>query len=196
MVFIGGGGDEIKVKDYARQLRIWDKVIFTGPISDRDRISAWYSRADLFLFPSTFDTNGLVVREAAACSLGSVLVRGSCAAEGITNGVNGLLIEENAASLAVCLARVMENKDLMGRLGRKASDDLYFSWDESVQKAMERYQIVMDDYKSGKYRKHRFSARGIGKELLQELAAFKTEMFEYMYMNDNDPYGWRGDYYE
>ena len=42
------------------------KVIFTGPIYNRDELRAWNTRADLFLFPSTFDTNGLVVREAAA----------------------------------------------------------------------------------------------------------------------------------
>ena len=36
---------------------------------DREILRAWNTRADLFLFPSTFDTNGLVVREAAACGL-------------------------------------------------------------------------------------------------------------------------------
>ena len=72
---------------------------------DREIVRAWYTRADLLLFPSTFDTNGLVVREAAACGLGSLLVRGSCAAEGITDGRNGILIEENAASLAAVLGR-------------------------------------------------------------------------------------------
>ena len=66
MVFIGGGGDEREVRDYAATLGLDRKVIFTGAISDREKLRAWYCRADLFLFPSTFDTNGLVVREAAA----------------------------------------------------------------------------------------------------------------------------------
>lgn len=69
-------------------------MFFTSPQYDRSVIRAWYCRGDLFLFPSTFDTNGLVVREAAACELASVLVRGSCAAEDITDGRNGFLIEE------------------------------------------------------------------------------------------------------
>ena len=58
------------------------KVIFTGAIHDRETLRAWNTRADLFLFPSTYDTNGIVVREAAACGLASVLIDGSCAAEG------------------------------------------------------------------------------------------------------------------
>lgn len=62
-------------------------------------LRAYYSRGDLFLFPSTFDTNGIVVREAAACALPALLVRGSCAAEGIDDGQTGLLMDENAQSL-------------------------------------------------------------------------------------------------
>ena len=80
-------------------------MFFTAPAYDRNVIRAWYCRADLFLFPSTFDTNGLVVREAAACGLGSVLVRGSCAAEDIKDGESGFLIEENAPSMAGTLQR-------------------------------------------------------------------------------------------
>ena len=61
---------------YSKELGLDDCVFFTSPKYDRTVIRAWYCRADLFLFPSTFDTNGLVVREAAACELASVLVRG------------------------------------------------------------------------------------------------------------------------
>ena len=60
------------------------KVIFTGAIHDRNVLRCFNTRADLFLFPSTYDTNGIVVREAAACGLASVLIKDSCAAEGIT----------------------------------------------------------------------------------------------------------------
>ena len=77
MVFVGNGGDREEVISYCESLRLSDCVFFTAPAYDRNVIRAWYCRADLFLFPSTFDTNGLVVREAAACGLGSVLVRGS-----------------------------------------------------------------------------------------------------------------------
>lgn len=99
MVSVGGGGDREEIIHYARQPGLEGKVLFIEPEHDRERIRAWYTKADIFLFPSTFDTNGLVVREAAACGLPSVLVEGSCAAEGITDGLNGFLTEENAVCL-------------------------------------------------------------------------------------------------
>ena len=153
MVFIGTGTDEQSIKAYAEDLHLMDQVQFLGALRNRGELAAWYTRADLFLFPSTFDTNGLVVREAAACSLGSVLVRGSCAAEGVTDGVDGLLIDETAASLAVCLSRIMEHPDAMRRIGENAADNIYISWNDAVKKAENRYQIVLDNYRSGSVRK-------------------------------------------
>ena len=150
MVFIGSGADAQEVQAYIRRLGIEDKCIFTGAIRDRETLRAWYSRADLFLFPSTFDTNGLVVREAAASSLGAVLIAGSCAAEGITHGVNGLLIEENAQSLSACLTQVMQQPQQMAQIGTNAARDLYLSWQDAVRAARERYQIVIDRYRSGR----------------------------------------------
>ena len=155
MVFVGSGGDEAEIRQCVEELQLGDRVIFTGAIKDRNILAAWYSRADLLLFPSTFDTNGLVVREAAACSLGAVLVDGSCAAEGVTDGVDGLLIQENAACLAVCLACVMGSRRAMGEIGENASRNLYYSWDASVHNAIERYGVVKENYRSGSGKKHR-----------------------------------------
>lgn len=151
MVFIGSGADYDEVVAYAQHCGIAQKCIFTGAIRDREKLRAWYCRADLFLFPSTFDTNGLVVREAAASSLGSMLIAGSCAAEGITHGRNGLLIEENAGSMLSCLEQLLAHPGKMAEIGETAAKELYLSWQDAVKQAMERYQIVIDRYQSGGY---------------------------------------------
>ena len=169
MVFVGSGTDEKEIREYAEANRLLDKVLFAGSVRDRESLAAWYTRADLFVFPSTFDTNGLVVREAAACSLGSVLVQGSCAAEDVTENVNAFLIEENAESLAACLIKAMAHPESMKRIGENASGDLYLSWDDAVKNAEERYQIVNDLYRSGKLPQTQKHGRGIfalSKELL------------------------------
>lgn len=171
MVFIGAGGDLEEVKAYAAETGIADRCIFTGAIHDREVLRAWYCRADLFLFPSTFDTNGLVVREAAACSLGAVLIAGSCASEGITDGQNGLLIEENAESMFACLNTVSLEK--MAQIGENAARELYISWEDAVHHAMERYEIVIDRYRSGGYPAHRRPMENLMKangSLMEDLA--------------------------
>ena len=151
MVFVGGGNDKDEIVACCDSLGLCDKVFFTPAIRDRAVIRAWYCRADLFLFPSTFDTNGLVVREAAACALGSVLVRGSCAAEDVTDGVSGVLIEENAASMAAALEKICGSTEAMRAIGEGAQRELYISWEDAVANAFARYGTVIDRYHSGLY---------------------------------------------
>ena len=156
MVFIGKGPDMEKMQDKAREYGFMDasgvpgKCIFTGPIYDRDVLRAWNTRADLFLFPSTFDTNGLVVREAAACGLASVLIKGSCAAEDVTDGRNGFTIDENADSMAAFLKEAVKDLPHLHEVGDHAMNEIYMSWKDAVGVAYDRYQQVLDNYRMGK----------------------------------------------
>ena len=154
MVFVGGGGDREEIVAYCQDLGLTDKVFFCPAIHDRNAIRAWYCRADLFLFPSTFDTNGLVVREAAACGLASVLIAGSCAAEDVTDGVSGFLIEENSDSMAAKLQLLCQNREAVKQVGHQAQRELYISWEEAVGRAYQRYGAVIDNYRRGLYPEH------------------------------------------
>ena len=171
MVFIGDGDNRAEVEQYALDCGVSDKCFFTGAIRDREVLRGWFSRADLFLFPSTYDTNGLVVREAAACGLGTVMIKDSCAAEDVTDGRNGLFIEETAEALSACLLSLDQQK--MRAIGLAASQELYISWETAVKKAVERYEIVIDRYKAGHYPPYRKPSEGIVKinaELMEALS--------------------------
>lgn len=153
MVFVGEGADGAEIRSYAEEQKLSDRCFFTGAISDREIIRAWYGRSDLFLFPSTFDTNGLVVREAAASGTATVMIRNSCASEGVGDGRNGFCIEENAAAMAAKLEELCRAPKVMQVVGENAQRELYVSWETAVQRAMARYEVVIDNYRSGKYPK-------------------------------------------
>lgn len=159
MVFVGSGPDLEQFKKQAKQAGIYEnpdsnqkgKCIFTGPIYDRDVLRAWNTRADLFLFPSTYDTNGIVVREAAACGLASVLIEGSCAAEGITDDRNGFLTQQNGESIAELLLRICQDLNHVHEVGQNAMDEIYISWEDSVHAAHARYAEIIELRKAGKF---------------------------------------------
>ena len=148
---VGDGQDKVEVIDYSKKCRINEKCIFIDAIHDREELRTYYGASDLFLFLSDFDTNGIVVREAAACGLGSMLLNGSAAAEGVTCLKNGILVEEKPASAAAMLTRLCYEPELMKKIGENAMNDLYFSWKDSVAVARARYEVIVDDYKSGRY---------------------------------------------
>ena len=154
MVFVGGGIDKDEIVQYTESLGLSDLICFEDPVYDREKVRAWYCRADLFLFPSTFDTNGLVVREAAACALPSILVKGSCAAEDSEDGVSSFFIEENADSMASVLICLLQQPEAMKRVGCGAQERLYLSWNDAVSAAERRYETVIENYRAGRYPAH------------------------------------------
>ena len=174
MVFVGKGPDMDEIMQQAESAGIYDKngkgkCIFTGPIYDREVLRAWNTRADLFLFPSTYDTNGIVVREAAACGLASVLIKGSCAAEGITHDRNGFIMDDSAQSLYGLLRSLAGHIDHMKDVGRHAMDEIYISWETSVHEAYDRYNTVIENKKAGVYNTRRHRIAGTMIELTDDV---------------------------
>ena len=144
-LFVGDGLDRKEIEAYMQSLSLQNECKFLGAIHERETLRAIYAACDLFLFPSTFDTNGIVVREAAANGLASVLIADSCAAEGVAHGRNGLLIEETPEAMANLLYHVNDRRAALRTLGDAAMEELYFSWDDSVKNAVERYRLILSD---------------------------------------------------
>ena len=146
IIFVGDGPDRPAIEQYTRYLGMnEDYVLFSGSIYERKKVRAALSSADLLLFPSTYDTSGLVVKEAAACGCPSLLVKDSCAAEGIIDGVNGILIDESPEALASNVAELLKNTEILKKLGDNAINTVYFSWEDSVNAAYKRYEKIIEN---------------------------------------------------
>ncbi len=153
--FVGDSPDRPSIEAYAKKAGLANKTIFVGAVTDREKVRAFFSRADLFLFPSTYDTSGLVVKEAAACGCATALIRGACAAEGVTDGETGLLSPtEDAEGFTAAILAALERPGFLRQLGCAAQDKVYFSWEDSVHAARRRYEKVLEEFrgkeKSGK----------------------------------------------
>ena len=170
MVFIGDGRDLSLLKASANELWIEEKCIFLGKIHDRKALQTWYTKADLFLFPSLYDTNGLVVREAAASQTPAVLIRNSSAAEGITNNVNGFLADSTPEDFALRIESLLKTPDFIKGVGINAAQEIYLSWEDAVEMVYERYAIVMDNHRSGKYIRKKIK----GDAILKAQAAYMS----------------------
>ncbi len=168
MLFVGDGQNKEEIVRYTKESGLDDRVVFVPAVQDRERLRAFYTRGDLFLFPSDYDTNGLVVHEAAACSTGSVTLRGSCAAEGVVDGRNGLTVDKTPEELAKVCAQMLAHPEALRALGEHAEDELYLSWDDSVRNAYAAYEEVIRDY-----REHRHPPRnGKSDHFFRTLATF------------------------
>ena len=107
-------------------------------------LNALYRRADLFLFPSLYDTAGLVIREAAAAGTASVSIRGSSAADCIREGENGYLCRDETEDLARVIDEALADPETLARIGQRAKDTIPIPWSELVDGVLERYQALIN----------------------------------------------------
>ncbi|MDD3163181.1 MAG: glycosyltransferase [Sphaerochaetaceae bacterium] len=143
MLFVGQGPDENEMHQMIDEAGLHDKVVFAGHISDRNLMKQIYSRADLFLFPSLYDNAPMVVREAAAAGTPSILMRGSCSAEGVTDDVNGFLCENDPVEMA---SRIEAALPLADKVGEEARRTIPLAWTEVMKMVVERYQNLIDRF--------------------------------------------------
>ena len=80
---------------------------------------ALYHRADLLVFPSIYDNAPMVLREAAAMGTPAVVVRGSCSAEGITDGENGFICADDSEIARQAVLRALPQAKAVGLRRRK-----------------------------------------------------------------------------
>ena len=104
------------------------------------------ARADLLVFPSLYDNAPMVVREAAAAGTPALLIRGSCAAEGVADGENGYLVEDTPEAIAAGMARAIETGETVGANARQT---IPLAWDAVIAKARARYEVLAERYRTG-----------------------------------------------
>jgi glycosyltransferase involved in cell wall biosynthesis len=96
---VGQGKEREALQRVAARLAAGERVHFTG-LRDHDSLPPWYQAADLFLFASETETQGLVLAEAAACGLPTVAVTAPGCDEVIRDGETGILTKNDPAGLA------------------------------------------------------------------------------------------------
>ena len=143
MFFIGTGYAAEDMKALVTEKGLDEKVTFVGNITDRQLLTRYYAASDLFLFPSLYDTAGLVVREAASLHTPSVMAEGSTAATALTDGVNGFLVKNNPADMEALLRRLIADPERVRRVGIQASKTIVRSWEDCVGEALDRYNTLL-----------------------------------------------------
>jgi 1,2-diacylglycerol 3-alpha-glucosyltransferase len=99
LVLVGQGKEANRLQRLAGRLGAAARVSFLG-VRAHETLPICYRAADLFLFASETETQGLVLAEAAACGLPAVAVGGTGCDEVVRDGETGLLTKNDPTALA------------------------------------------------------------------------------------------------
>jgi 1,2-diacylglycerol 3-alpha-glucosyltransferase len=120
---IAGGGPLLETLiQHAGSIGIEESTRFLGPVP-RYEMDAVYAAADLFVFPSPSETQGLVIGEARAAGTPAVVIDSGGAPETVRHGVDGFRIApSDQDGFAACVVRILRDRDLLARLSKTAGE--------------------------------------------------------------------------
>ncbi|MCX6362114.1 MAG: glycosyltransferase [Armatimonadetes bacterium] len=111
LVVVGAGPHLDALRQAAAHMAAAARVRIVGAIP-HDDLPPIYACADLFVFSSVTETQGLVMAEARAAGTPCILVRGGGAGETIIHGEDGFVVDQDAVAFADAVTRVVGDPDL------------------------------------------------------------------------------------
>lgn len=143
MVVVGDGEGMKEYRQMVFEYGLGDRVLFVGEITDRQFLKAFYLRADLFVFPSVFDTASLCPIEAAAFGLPTLLVKDSPTSEIIRDGFSGYAVPADADEWAERLKYILSDKSALAAVRENCRRYVYRSWKDVVAEAEAEYDKLL-----------------------------------------------------
>lgn len=139
LCIVGDGPVRDELETLAGQLGIAERVELRGTVFPTTDV---LSRADLFVFPSLEEPQGLAVLEAFAAGVPVVASRTGGIVEMVEHGVEGLLVDPgDPRALAEAMARLLERPDLAETLvcnARRRVDEF------DIRRIARRYEELFD----------------------------------------------------
>ena len=140
-VIAGDGPQRSQLIYNLEKNRILKNFIFLGDVKD-EILPLIYNCADIFVFPSIQEGQGIALLEAQATSKPVITFNTGGVREAIINQETGLLVKPNSNELANAILKLLKNEELRNKMGKKGREFVskYFSWDNNAKKLLEIYK--------------------------------------------------------
>ena len=142
-------GDDEKFL-YVRQIQRYDLVDRVRFLPSRPDVAFYYAAADAYVEPSVEDTFARPPAEAMACGLAVITSVTNGTAEIITDGMDGLIIQDpyNSPELATQIRRLCEDPYFCRWLGENAArTSLRYTWDQNGEQMKEIFTNMLRNKK-------------------------------------------------
>ena len=146
MIYVGDGPDYDNLSKKIKEYGLNNEITLAGKVMDRELLKSIYYRANLFLFPSMFDSSSLVQIEAASQETPTIFIEGSVTSDTVENNVNGYTAKGDVISFASRIEEIINNKKLYNKVKNSARKDLAKSWKDIALETYEYYLKVIEEY--------------------------------------------------
>ncbi len=139
-LIVGEGPARKEYEEKVKEKGLQNNFIFTGFVND-EKLLEHYASADVFVFPSIYETQGIVALEAMASGLPVVAARAKALPDFIIDEENGYLFDPgNPRELAEKLIKAIEDKKVVEK-GMEFVKN--FSIEKMAEKLVDLYESKM-----------------------------------------------------
>jgi len=141
----GEGPAKNDLENQARQMGLQDNVMFVGYLDRETELLDCYRSADVFIFASRTETQGLVLLEAMALGVPVVSTAVMGTIDILSPNRGALVAEENVGDFSTKIARLLADRELrlsIGDEGRRYADT--WSAPATARRVVDIYQGVID----------------------------------------------------
>jgi len=156
-LLIVGREDPASFRGMVREKHVEDRVCFLPPRKD---VEFYYAAADIYVGPSLEDTFALPPAEAMSCGLPIIVSRENGAFEIVTNGVDGLVLDDprDADGLIAMIRRLCDDKQFRDSMGSAAAQTAArYTWEQNAREL----RVIFEEIAS---RKSGYSAQTLRQE--------------------------------
>jgi glycosyltransferase involved in cell wall biosynthesis len=142
-LLVAGQDDPAPFRTIARGYDLGDRVHFLPPRSD---VEFYYAAADAYAGASLEDAFALPIAEAMACGLPVIASATAGASEIITNGMDGMILEDptDSSALAAMIRRLYGDIEFRLRLGEKAAETArQYTWERNGRELTAIFEEIL-----------------------------------------------------
>lgn len=142
LLIIGDGQDKIALKEQAHELGIFDKVTFTGRVSEEDKVLL-HQIGTVFAMPSPMELQSIATLEAMASGLPVVAVDAGALKELCQDNRNGFLCEQDDyRAISQALTKIIIDKDLHTKMSKES---LAIAKTHDLNTTLDRFEAIYTD---------------------------------------------------
>jgi glycosyltransferase involved in cell wall biosynthesis len=149
-VIAGEGWHRNELQRIAKELKIEDKVLFTGYLPEEDFL-AYFNVSDILVVPSTYEPFGIVALEGMATKTPIIVSDVGGLSEIVDHQWTGMKVPaDNSQALADSIIELLTNEILRNRIVSNAIDKLkhVYDWSIIADHTIKVYQNVLEEWKS------------------------------------------------
>ena len=133
LVVTGEGPAEKMLRELALKLDLEEHIKFIGYLDRNTELNACYKAADVFVFASKSETQGLVLLEAMAQGTPVVAIAELGTASILVEGEGAMIAPDNVLAFAAKVSELIAQPEKRKTLGEKAKNYALTRWTASVQ---------------------------------------------------------------